>query len=385
MRQGLQLQSLAEELEFQNDTKRDFLVKTKALHIVPERAEDGPYGIVIKGKQEEGFELSRYMFSQLAAHTKVPMSLIDVMSAGTKRERVELGNLLTVRLQENDCTRMVRTVGRHDDEPIARAFLSDRYRTIDNWDVAEAVLPVINELDDLVVKSCDITETRMYLKLVYPEMNFNLGMTRDKNGRKVGDIVEGGLVVSNSEVGAGRIAIEPFLYRLVCANGMVSNAYAHRKNHVGRKNEIDVFGDAQELYSDETKALDDAAFFGKIQDTVRAVLTDPAKFETMVARVMEARGESIVGHPEAVVHEVAKRFTLSQDESQSVLRHLIKGGKLNKFGLMNAVTATAKSKKLSYDRCSELERMGGNIIELGPSEWKVIASARLKKGKVENN
>lgn len=385
MRKQLTLPQLAERLEFQADNKRDFIVQTQAVHIVPEFAEQGPYGIVIKnGKQQEGFELSRHTLSQIATHTKVPMTLIDILSEGTKRERMELGQLLTVRLQENNSKRMVRTLVNPDtSEPYARAFLSDSYRRMDNHDLAEAVLPILNELEGLEVKSCDVTELRMYIKLVYPDNAFDMGRPpRDARERQVGDIVEAGMVISNSEVGAGRIMVEPLLHILRCLNGMVINEAGVKRRHVGRShsNGYDT-DDGFELFTDETRALDDAAFYAKVVDTVRGTLTNGAAFESMVSRFMEKRGEKIVGHPQAVVQELAKRYTLSQDEGQSVLKHLIKEGDLSQFGLINAVTATARSKRLSYDRCSELERMGGNIIELGPSEWKTIASARIKNSK----
>lgn len=382
MRQGLTLNELADELEYQQENKRDFIIQTKAAYIVPEFAEQGPYGIVIKnGKQQEGFELSRHTMTQLATHTKVPISLIDVMAQGTKRERAELGQLLTVRLQENNTKRMIRTlVRREDGEPYARAFLSDSYRRMDNYDLAEAVIPTLNELKGLELKSCDITETRMYLKMTYPDNAFDMGRpARDSKERKVGDIVEAGMVISNSEVGAGRILVEPLLHILRCLNGMVFNEAGVRRRHVGRAHGNGWEDDGFELFTDETKALDDAAFFAKVRDTVVSTLTDEGKFENMVIRFMEKRGEKIVGHPQAVVQELAKKYTLAQEESQSVLKHLINGGDLSQFGLINAVTAAGRSKKLTYDRCSELERMGGNILELGPSEWKTIATAKLSK------
>ena len=37
----------------------------------------------------------------------------------------------------------------------------------------------------------------------------------------VGDAVQAGFVISNSEVGLGSVKIEPLIYRLVCKNGLV--------------------------------------------------------------------------------------------------------------------------------------------------------------------
>lgn len=386
-KKGLTIQALAQRVQEQSESKRDFLVKTEALSVTPIKATDGPFAVAWKqGKQESAYEMSRYMMNQLSQHTKVPMSLIDLMTTGTKRERAELGQLLSVRLQENPVKRMIRTIGRDDDygNTFGRAFLSDRYRIIDNYDLAMAILPVLAELSDdgLRVESAEITETRMYLKIIYPEMSFDMGPTTNTLGRKINDIVEAGLSISNSEVGSGRISIDPFVLRLVCLNGMIMNDSSLRKNHVGRNQWSGDMesAEAHELYSTETLALDDAAFFGKVTDTVRAVLQDEDKFAGIVTRFMETRGEKIVGHPQAAITELGKRFTIGEDETQNILSHLIKGGDLSKFGMINAVTAYARDDKgkLTYDRATELERIGGNIIELPASEWRVISEAKMK-------
>jgi hypothetical protein len=52
-----------------------------------------------------------------------------------------------------------------------------------------------------------ITDARTFLKITSPRL---------KGDVKVGDTVEGGLMVSNSEVGYGNITVAPFIHRLVC-------------------------------------------------------------------------------------------------------------------------------------------------------------------------
>ena len=84
-----------------------------------------------------------------------------------------------------------------------------------------------------------------------------------------GDIVQSGIIISNSEVGLGSVNIQPLVYRLVCSNGMVVNDAQTRRNHVGRVNEA---SENYQLYSEKTLEADDKAFAMKIQDTVRAVV-----------------------------------------------------------------------------------------------------------------
>ena len=85
--------------------------------------------------------------------------------------------------------RMVRTLDNK-----ARAFLSNKFRTLDNYDMLQAVLPTLHE-HQMKFISCEVTERRMYLKVLFP------GVQADVVPK---DTVQAGLVISNSEVGAGR-------------------------------------------------------------------------------------------------------------------------------------------------------------------------------------
>jgi hypothetical protein len=54
---------------------------------------------------------------------------------------------------------------------------------------------------------------------------------------------------------------------------------------------------------------------------------------------------------------------------------LIRGGDLTQYGLSNAVTQMSQDIE-DYDRASDLERMGGQIIELPKSDWHTISIAK---------
>jgi hypothetical protein len=74
------------------------------------------------------------------------------------------------------------------------------------------------------------------------------------------------------------------------------------------------------------------------------------------------------------VEVLGNRLSLTQDEQSSVLRHLIEGGDLSQYGLINAVTRTAEDAK-SYDRATELEMAGAVVLDLKPTEWRDLALA----------
>ena len=74
-----------------------------------------------------------------------------------------------------------------------------------------------------------------------------------------------------------------------------------------------------------------------------------------------------------VVEEVTKRYGFTEGEHGSILSHLIKDADLTAWGLSNAITRAAHDVP-SYDRASDLERYGGDVIELPQTEWEVLAS-----------
>ena len=254
---------------------------------------------------------------------------------------------------------MVRTMDGN-----ARAFLSDRYRPLDNFDLATAVLPKLRDTF-CEVKSSELTESRFYVQAVTDRVTAEVGR---------GDVVQAGMVISNSEVGLGSVKVEPLVFRLVCLNGMIVADSSIRKYHVDRRGqEFDLLDGAAEFYRDETRKLDDRSFFAKVQDVVEATL-DQVKFGRIVERLQEAAERRIEGDPVKVVEVTAKRADLSEGEQRSVLRYLIEGGDLSQWGLTNAVTRTAEDAE-SYDRAVELERVGGRVIELSPTEWRTVGAA----------
>jgi Domain of unknown function (DUF932) len=117
--------------------------------------------------------------------------------------------------------RMVRTL-----DGKARAFLSDRYRIVDHYEILETILPVIGEMGEgMNIVSTEITETKLYLKVINKRLELEVNK---------GDVVQAGFVVSNSEIGLGAVSVEPLIYRLVCENGMIAKDYSQKRYHIGR-------------------------------------------------------------------------------------------------------------------------------------------------------
>jgi hypothetical protein len=248
---------------------------------------------------------------------------------------------------------------------------------MDNFDLAQAVLPVLIE-HGANVTSCDVTDTKMYIKAVHPELKKELG---PPPGYEMGDgkhkffidVIQAGICLSNSEIGAGRLSVQPASFTERCTNYAVFQSTNYVKVHLGRKQGGDMEQVAWEIFSDETRQLSDKALFGQVRDLVTASM-DGTIFEKIIENLRAARGEAIEGNVQKVVEVAQKQFSLSGEETGGMLEHLIKGGELTKYGLSNAVTRLSQDIE-DYDRATELEALGGKIIELPKSEWHEIAKA----------
>jgi hypothetical protein len=186
-----------------------------------------------------------------------------------------------------------------------------------------------------------------------------------------GDVVQAGFVLSNSEIGLGSVSIDQLLFRLVCTNGMIRADSGLKKYHVGRQ--TGEGRDASQFFKSDTLLADDRAFLLKLRDVVRGS-AESTKFLAAVKAMSEAREQKIEGDPVKAIEVVQKKIGLNDGERVSVLRHLIAGGDLSKYGVANAITRMSQD-VADYDRATDLERIGGNVIDLPATEWRAVAMA----------
>jgi hypothetical protein len=246
-----------------------------------------------------------------------------------------------------------------------RAFLSDSYRPLDNIGVAEAVLPVLGSMPGLKIVSCEVTERRLYIKAINERVQGEV---------RKGDVVQAGVYISNSEVGCGALWVTPLIFRLVCLNGMIREDAQMRKYHAG-KNLSAQFGEGAidwNRITDETKAATDRAFWLTVRDMTKMALED-TRFAQHLDVLRAAAGQKIDREPEEVVEVVGRKLGYTETEGKGVLKHLLMGGDLTRWGMANAVTRFSQDVS-SYDRATELERIGGQVVELPQTEWRKLAS-----------
>ena len=337
MKTGRNISELAAEIERRANTRRDFVARTAALDMVAKPNNDLRLGVA--GQEE--FGIADLAHDQVATYTDIPRAYYGRLQSSHPALLAQNVNTL---MQAKPDKRMVRTLDGH-----ARAFLSDRYRCIDHLDLMENLLPTLMERRDLSFASAEVTDRRLYIKVISSELEGQV---------KAGDTVRMGLIISNSEVGLGSVMVAPFSERLVCTNGMVHLDYGKRKAHLGRAAEAE--GEAWEMFTDETRKADDRAFFLKVRDTVHNALNGET-LQRVLTDMREATGEVINTDPAKMVEAVGLNAGLGETERGSVLRNLIAGADLSRWGLANAITRTAQESE-SYDRATELEQLGGRLL-----------------------
>ena len=358
MKYGMSLMDFAKELTRQAEAKKDYLVDTRSMTF--DYGTDGAM-LSINNNQNNStmiFGVNDIAHSQIGTALNIPAKYYDKM----RRENPELlSQNVNSWFQKDPKMRMIRTmVYDNDNKRVVRAYLSKQFNpTLDNFPIAQTVLPILADIPDVRIESCNVTERSMYIKVVNPRLTAEV---------VPGDIVQSGIIISNSEVGMGSVEVQPLIYRLVCSNGMVVNDAATKRRHVGRGN---VAGEDFSLYSDETMRLDTQAFMAKVRDTVKAI-AEQTRFDRVVDMMRQAKDAKIVtANIPAMVELTGTDFGFTKQEGTGILDHLIRGGDLSLYGMANAVTRFAQDVE-SYDRSTELESIGYDILGMSPTKWNKL-------------
>lgn len=345
------LQALSAEILRLEETKRDDVVDTRRMGFTSSGSSDlffdDPDGSAVGGRVRD------HAHGQIADRLGIPKRYYD-------RMRTDAPELLDRNVshwfRSKPEKRLIRMV-----EGEVRAFLSDRYRRLDNIDLMQhAIVPLLSNpaYGNLEYHVAALTDERLYIRALLPQTQPIV----------VGDEVQRGIEIRNSEVGSGALVVAPFVWRLVCLNGLVVKDRGMRRYHVGRQQEEEAYA----IYRDDTLAADDAAFFLKVRDAAAAALSE-VTFDAIVAEMRAAATGQEIESPVAATETLVQKFSLTETEGARVLRELATGGDLTRWGAVNALTATAKGAE-SFGRQQEIEVAGGSLLSATATEWAAIAA-----------
>ena len=360
MKQMYNFEELVGEVERLHTLKRDITHPTKDVILYSDSTYPSGLDVAMTEDGADGEtcnfygKLSERALKQMCETYDVPFSYVKTMR--NRNEDDLVAKNLNTWLQKPDLLRSNRRLFRcyrqeGENPAVVRSIHSDRYKIFDNIDLLEALRPTLKEVSDDLggwqVKSSGLTDQKFYLKIVFPKFEADIDPA-------VGDIVQSGLVISNSEVGQGAISVTRLLFRLACLNGMVLPDGKARSTHLGKSQ---VAGEIN--YQDDTKSA-----------------ADGRKFYDSVAQMRMLSDSIPAAEPEKALENLSDKFSLSEEETKHARRSLLGNGNFNAWGMVNSITNIA-NKTGDYDRASEIEVIGGKVAHHLSNEknWRELAMA----------
>jgi len=278
-------------------------------------------------------------------------------------KRVRNGTLTVTR--EADARRfMLRLFRGEDGDGVARALLSDRYKSVENLDVLMAALDGITASGVKAdVVGADLSDSRMYVRVAAPEIQL-LAPELLKNYRSPftgargveNPVVFSGFQISNSEVGGGAFSITPRLVIQVCGNGLTIGRDAFRAVHLGGKLEEGVID-----WSADTQKKSLELITAKTRDAVKTFL-DIEYMRKIIAET-EAKAGKKIDEPVETIEIVGKKLAYDQETQKGILAHFIDGGDRTAGGLMQAITSYSQLVP-DADKAADLEESAFRALSL---------------------
>ena len=335
---AVEIRDLAAEIERQARGKIDFVVDTRNLKMVldggPKLQFPGPEGDALR------MGIRPWAHSQIAEKTQIPARYYE-------RCRVEAADLLCENVNRwivEKERRMLRTLDGH-----VRAVVSDRFRALDNFDLFFACAKVFDEVGAQIMRA-DLSDTRFYMRAVRPDIRAPL--IDPRRHEFVNDEICSGVVVSNSEVGAGALKVEEYALRLKCVNGVIGEDI-YERIHLGEKMKAGIL-------SPETISATTHTIWLHVRDYIRHAFS----IERLQgwAEMYNRTQKVLLPEPTKLTQGSWSGLDVSEYEKNRILKHLFEDNEgQTQFGLINAVTATARD-LADAERRAALEHLGYRLL-----------------------
>lgn len=333
MKTGTEIKTVLKEINDDTQYKKDYLVDLKDMQVV--KSEQTGQAMLQFGNIDKDFYMTDRSVNQLCGKLKIGRQYIQKCLP----ESIDLvaHNLNFWINHRDNRDLMVRTY-----EFDARAILTNRYKRIDCDVVANHCLDKLMDLD-VEFKYSYYNGDTMNITAVTPKVE----------GEVVkGDVVQGGITITNSEVGNGSLMIKPFIYRLVCTNGMVAPQYFNQfyAKHVGA------------IVIDPTQDEQWKVTIEKMQKQLELV-AKPEVFEENLKKLQDATKKSMNSHQ---IIQLAKRQGITDAERAGIFERLDRyvGDEftVSKYELSNAITNMANDEEMSDKRARFFQELGGLVV-----------------------
>lgn len=344
------LQNLVNKLELQKESKRDLVLPAGNLIMNA----DGKLEVIGHPSLDVPvFEPNRLCESQIATKLGIPsgyyqkmkQSVPDLLATNVngwlKHEPAKQYLLRSFQLPESIGT--------------ARAFLSDRYNIIDNYDVLFAALDAIKKTGiNVKITKAEVTDTKMYLHVTCPDIEIQADeFLREylKENDAAGNGIISGFVISNSEVGAGTFEVRPRAVICKCNNGLVVKDDRFRRYHLGGQMEA-----GEITWSERTKQKNYELIISQTEDAVKSFLSKDY-LGRMIENIAVANQIKLT-HPIDTVQNVCTHLKITDQHKKQILSYFLEDGLHNAAGVFHAVTREAQNMDADTQHDIEQDIMG---------------------------
>ena len=339
MKKGHDIRNVVQQINNDVKSKKDYIVTLNALEVT---TSNNTYPNLEFTDAPDQYSLTDHSMNQLCGKLEIGTQYLRKCLPVSQELVAHNLNFWIKNTKSKEL--MVRTIERDSDElpNVARAVCSNRYKRIDNDVVANHSL---NKLMDL---GLDIKYSH------YDRDTLNITAVNQKLEGEVykGDVVQSGITITNSEIGSGSLIIQPFIYRLVCTNGMVAPRYLNRfySRHVGK------------IVIDTTKDDQYITIIDKMQKQIDLVNSEDVWTESFQG-LLNSRKQKINSHQ---IVQLAKRHGVTESERADIFARLNKyvGDTFttSKYELANAVTNMGNDENRSDSRARFFQELGGLIV-----------------------
>ena len=373
-----QLLDLMQKVKDQAERSKDFIAPTNALQIQTLNKDGSPADdseqskfsrIVVERENGEPtymYNTNDVALSQIGQRAGIDSRTMQRLQQGYS---TQFDSVINAIWQKEPKNTMIRTFMDSDTHGIARAVLSDKFKTFDNTNLLNSAIPQLMESEaQWKVVNADVTDKRLYLRLKSEVIT--------GEGANKGDLMASGIGLSNSEVGAGSVQVYQMYWTLACLNGMQTEN-RHRQSHI-TSSQAD--GETWKMLTDETKNADNRALELKVRDLV-AGYTSRESFDEIIDKMKTAGQDLIEGSVNNAVNSLGKVINLTKKETASVLDGLMAtigqegyaGNPVSRATMVNAVTNVAN--RVDADEMDDWQRRGGQILNMNKTDWNRVAVA----------
>lgn len=317
------LDQVIEEVKAWQEAHKPFDVMQMLPHYVFQPSAEAtrliPLADIPAGVQDvRTWRLNDHSLTQLLNRLKIPKEFYDRCPVGLKSQNVNW----FVQNHGYDKSLLVRA----QDDGVIRALLTGDYERFDHLELLELLRPFVT--DDAVLRWKARDDMVMHLSFTYPNTATEV---------KVGDVVETGLHISNSEVGVRSVTIAAYVYRLACRNGAISpgdGGGVFRLRHTGD-------GDL-------------------MRSSVQSAMTQVFLSAKGIVERMKKAITEVVANPENRIRELSSENRLTKAELQRVLQCYAAEPGTSVFEVSQAFSRAAEG--LAPERCFEFQTMAVDVL-----------------------